>query len=136
MNLVCLQKFHLRLKSKRKALHSKAKQRAAEQRQGMAELRLSVPGRGLNACNLHEVSTPTRPIFLIQNISDTQQVFRRPEMDIDFFCCPGIGVAKDNADELNGDVFYIQGRGEIMPQSLRTKSRYPGVPGKFFTKVV
>ena len=73
---------------------------------------------------------------IIKTISDTQQVFRRPEVDVDFFCRPGIGMPEDGAYELDGDSFYVQVCGEIMPQSMRSKPRYPGVPGKFFAEAV
>lgn len=76
------------------------------------------------------------PSLLIQDVSDTQQVFGRPEMNVDFFCRPGICVPETCADELDGDAFSIQGCGEMMPKRMRTEARNPGVPGKFFTEAV
>ncbi len=74
--------------------------------------------------------------FLIQDVSDTQQVFRRPEMDVDFFRRPGIGMPENCADELHGDAFSVQRCGEIVPQGMRPEARYPGVPGQTVTKPV
>ncbi len=76
------------------------------------------------------------PSLLIQDVSDTQQVFRRPEMDVDFFRRPGIGMPENCADELHGDAFSVQRCGEIVPQGMRPEARYPGVPGQTVTKPV
>ncbi len=57
-------------------------------------------------------------------------------MDVDFFCRLGICVAEANANELDGDAFSVQGRAEIVPDRMRSEPRYPGVPGKFFTKAI
>ena len=73
---------------------------------------------------------------IIKTIGDPQEVPGRPEMNVDFFCCPGIGMAEASADELDRDAFFIQGRGEIMPQGMRPEPRYTRVPGKFFTQAV
>jgi len=74
--------------------------------------------------------------FLIQDIGDTEQVPGRPDMDINFFCRPGICMAKDGADKLKGYTFPVQICSEIVPKRMRSESRYPGVPGKFFTQAV
>lgn len=74
--------------------------------------------------------------FLIQDVSDTQQVLGRPEMDVDSFGRPGIGVAETSADELDRNTFFIKGRAEIMADCMWSEPRYPGVPGKFFTEAV
>jgi len=76
------------------------------------------------------------PILLIQNVGDAQQVLGRPEVNVNCFCCPGIGVTEACADELNGNAFFIQDCAEIMPQGMRTEARNPGVLGKFFTEAV
>jgi len=75
-------------------------------------------------------------LFLIKNVSNPQKIPGRPDMDIDFFCCSGIGMSKAGGNKLDGDTFCVKRCCEIMPQSLRTKSRYPGVPGKFFTQII
>ena len=73
---------------------------------------------------------------LIQNVGDTQQVFRRPEVDVDLFGRPGIGVAQAGADELDGNAFFIQDCAEIMAEGMGPELGYPGLPGKFFTEAV
>jgi len=72
----------------------------------------------------------------IQNIGDAEQVFRRPEVDVDCFCCPGIGVTEDGTDKLNGNAFFIQDCAEIVAKGMRTETRNPGVLGKFITEAV
>ena len=76
------------------------------------------------------------PSFLIQDVSEAQQVFGGPDMNIDFFCSPGIGVPEASADKLDRDAFFIQGRAEIMSKRMRPEPRYPGFPGKLFTETV
>ena len=73
---------------------------------------------------------------IIKTIGDTQQVPGRPEMNVDFFCCPGIGMTEDFANELDRDTLSVQGRAEIMPERMRPEPRYSGVPGKFFTEAL
>ena len=90
--------------------------------------------RAFSASYLLEACGSTGPFFLIQDIGDTQQVLGRPEVDVDFFCGPGIGMPKNGAYELDGDAFSVQGRGEIMTEGMRAEPRYPGVPGKFITE--
>ena len=93
-------------------------------------------GRAFSASDLLEVCVSTGPSLLIQDIGDTQQICGRPDVDIDFFCGPGIGMAEAIADELDRNAFFIHGRTEIMPKRMRSKPRYPGVPGKLFTEAV
>lgn len=76
------------------------------------------------------------PALLIQNISNPQQVLGWPEMDINCFCCPGIGVAEAGADELDRYAFFIQDCAEIVAERVWSEPRYPGVFGKFFTEAV
>jgi len=75
-------------------------------------------------------------MMLVETIGYAQEVFGRPEMDIDSFGRSRIGVPEASADELDRDAFDVQFRCEIMPQRMRSESRYPGVPGKFFTEAV
>ena len=127
-----MRKFHSNLR-----YEAKARLCAAVPSPAKAQRFLTVfPGAGHLAGNLPEACVPTRPIFLIQDVGDTQQIFGRPKVDIDFFCRPGIGMSQDGTNKLNGYAFSVQGRGEIMPQGMRSKPRYPGVPGKFFTETV
>ncbi len=135
MNLVCLQKIH-QLQSKRAAGPCYAWPGAAQQKKDAVELCSTVPGRGFSACGLHEVSTPTRPVFSIQNVGDTEQVPWWENMDVDLFCSPGIGVPEDSADELDRNAFDVKFRGEIMPKRMRPEPRYAGLTGKFFTEAV
>jgi len=79
---------------------------------------------------------PNLPLLLIQDVGDTQQVPGRPDMDVDFFCRPGICVAEASADELDGDTFPVQICSEVVPKRMRSESRYPGVTGKFFTQAI
>lgn len=74
--------------------------------------------------------------FLIQDVGDTQQVFRRPDVDVNFFRRAGIGVPENGAYKLDRDTFFVQGCGEIVSKGMRTEPRYPGVPGKFITETV
>lgn len=120
-------------KSKADAGPSVAMLSGAQQRQSIF---LSVPGRVPLACNMHEAYITARPLLLIQDVGDTQQVFGRPDVNINLLCCPGIGMPKNSTDKLDGDTFSVQGCGEIMPQRMRPEPRYPGVPGKFFTEAV
>ena len=76
------------------------------------------------------------PALLIQDIGDPQQVLGWPKMDINCFCCPGVGVPETCANKLNGNAFFIHSRAEIMPQGMRTEARNPGVPGKLYTETV
>lgn len=76
------------------------------------------------------------PSFLIQDVSDPEKVFRRPEVDIDFFSRPGIGVPEACGNKLYGNTFSVQGRGEVMAECVRPEPGYPGVPGKFFTEAI
>lgn len=57
-------------------------------------------------------------------------------MDVDFFCCPGIGMSETRTDKLDWYAFFVQGCGEIMSQSMRSEPWYPGVQGKVFTEAV
>ncbi|MBA7631127.1 hypothetical protein ES703_38654 [subsurface metagenome] len=77
-----------------------------------------------------------RKMRLVKTISDSQQVLGRPEMDVDFFCRPGVGMSEANANELDRDTFSVQGSAEIVPECMRSESWYPGMPGKFFTETV
>ena len=74
--------------------------------------------------------------LLIQDVGNAQKVFRRPEVDVDFFRCPGIGMPEDCAYKLDWDAFFVQGCGEIVSKGMRTESWYPGVPGKFITEAI
>ena len=93
-------------------------------------------GRAFSASNLLVACGSTGPSFLIQDVSDAEQIFRRPEMNIDFFCCPGICVPESGTDKLDWDAFSVQGRGEKMTNCVRSEPRYPGVLGKFFTEAI
>ena len=92
--------------------------------------------RAFSASYLLEACGSTGPFFLIQDVGDPQQVFGRPEVDVDFFRGPGIGMSEDGAYELDGYAFSVQGRGEIMPQCVRAEPWYAGVPGKFITEAI
>ena len=74
--------------------------------------------------------------FSIQNIGYTQQITGWPDMNIDLFRRPCIGMPKAFGNKLDGDTFYIQGRGEIVPQGMRPEPWYPGMFGQTFTKPV
>jgi len=74
--------------------------------------------------------------LLIQDVGDAEEIFRRPEVNVNCFCCPGVGMPEACADELNGNAFFIQDCAEIMSQGMRTEARNAGVPGKFFTEAV
>lgn len=127
-----MRKFHSNLR-----YEAKARLCAAVPSPAKAQRLLTVfPGAGHLAGNLPEACVPTRPIFLIQDVGDTQQVPGRPNVDVDLLCRPGIGMPETCADELDRYTFSVQGRGEIMPKRMRTEPRYPGVPGKFFTEAV
>ena len=76
------------------------------------------------------------PALLIQDVGDAQQIFRRPEMNVDCFCCPGIGVAEAGANELDRNAFFIQDCAEIVAERVWSEPRYTGIPGKFFTEAV
>jgi len=76
------------------------------------------------------------PSLSIQDVGDTQQVFRWPKMNVNLFRRLGVGMSEARADELDGNAFYVQCRGEIMTQRMRPELRYPGLPGKFFTEAV
>lgn len=75
-------------------------------------------------------------MVLVQTIGDAQEVPGRPKMDVNLLCCSGIGMAQDGADKLYRDTFCVEGRGEIMPQSMRPEPWYPGLACKFFTEAV
>ena len=74
--------------------------------------------------------------ILIQDVGDTQQVLGRPEMDVDSFGRPCIGMAEASADELDRDAFFVECRAEIMSDCVRPEPPYPGMLGKFFTEAV
>ena len=93
-------------------------------------------GESLHSIIQRKVRSSSPCPFLIENVSDSEQVFGRPEMDIDFFGRPGIGMAQDCADELDRDAFYVQNRAEIMTECMRAEPRYAGSSGKFFTEAV
>lgn len=93
-------------------------------------------GQAFPASILLVVCGSTGPSFLIQDVGDSQEVLGRPDVDVDFFCCPGIGMAEDGTNKLNRDAFFIQGRGEIVAQGVRSEPGYPGVPGEFLTEMV
>ena len=73
---------------------------------------------------------------IIKTIGYTKKFFRRPDMYVDFFRRPGIGMPKNCANKLDRDAFFVQGRGEVMAECMRPESRYPGVLSQTFTKPV
>ena len=91
---------------------------------------LSMPGV------FYECGSLFTMMMLVKTIGYAQQIFRRPDMNIDLLCSLGIGMSKTGGNKLDGDTFCVKRCCEIMPQSMRSESRYPGVPGKFFTQTV
>lgn len=72
----------------------------------------------------------------IQDVSDAEKVSGRPEVDINLFGCPGIGVPEAGTYELNGNAFSVHDCAEIMAECMWAEFGYPGVPGKFITEAV
>lgn len=81
---------------------------------------------------LDGLSVPGVLSFSIKNICDAEQVPGRPKMNINLFCCSCVGMSEAGGNKLDWNAFFIQGRSEIMPKRMRSKPRYPGVPGEFF----
>ena len=96
----------------------------------------SILGRGIFAGGLSEACVFTLPLFSIQNICNPKQVFWRPNMNVDLFCCSCVSVAEACGNKLYRDTFCIKSRCEIMPQCMWPEPRYPGVLGKFFAQPV
>ena len=78
----------------------------------------------------------SEPIILVKTISDTQQVFGRPDVDINLFGCSGIGMTEAGTYKLDGDAFFVKDGAEVMAECMRAEPRYPGFPGKLFTEAV
>ena len=93
-------------------------------------------GELLSARILREVRSSSPCLFLIQDISNTQQIFRRPDVDVNLLCRPGVSVPEDGTNKLDGNAFSVQGRGEIVPNRVGSEPRSPGSPGKLFTEAV
>ena len=108
----------------------------AKQRRRMADRCVAWRSKAKAKLLLHSLDVPGVLSFLIQDICYTEQISGWPYMNIDFFRRPGVCVPENDADELDGDIFYIQCCGKVMAQGVGPKTRYPGVPGKFFAKIV
>lgn len=79
---------------------------------------------------------PTGPALSIRTVCNAEQISGWPDVAVDFFRGPCIGVAEDLADELDGDALFVKGGAEIMAQGVWAETGYIGSFGESFAEAV